>query len=122
MSQGSSTGENVLGAVIGPESLQSVLTVADLDALRGSCFVPREFQLVLAGPQGRVHAPPVGSIGVYKEALKVGLRFPLHPFVGRVMERFELSLAQVMPNLWDYIIGFLSLYSLLGRRPTLGLF
>ena len=108
--------------MIGPKSLRSVLTAVHLIALWGSCFILEAFQPAFMGPQGRVHAPPAGSIGVYEEALKADLRFSLHPFVGRTLERFELSLAQVMPNSWRYIIGFLSLYSLLDRRPTIGLF
>ena len=78
--------------------------------------------MIFAGPQERVHAPLVGSIGVYEEALKADLRFPFHPFVERVLERFELGLSQVTPNSWCYIIGFLSLCYLLGRRPIIGLF
>ena len=96
--------------------------MTNLDELWGSYFILGEFQLVLPGSQGRIHAPSVGSIGVYEEALKADLCFPLHPFVGRILERFELSLAQVTTNSWRYIIGFLSLCGLLGRRPTLGLF
>ena len=122
MSQGSSFGKSIIRTGIGPESLRSVLIVIDLDALRGSCFIPKEFQLVLPGLQGRIRAPPIGSIGVYEEALKADLHFPLHPFVERILEMFELSLAQVTPNSCCYIVGFLSLSSLLGRRPTLGLF
>ena len=119
MSQGSSAEENVFGTEIGSEYLRSVLTVADLDALRGSCFILGEFQMVLTGPQGRVHAPPVGSIGVYEEALKVGLHFFLHPFVGRLLERFDLSLAQVTPNSRRYIIGFLVYVVCLVTAPPL---
>ena len=78
--------------------------------------------MVLMGPQGRVHALPTDSIGVYEVALKASLRFSLHPFMERLLERFELSLAQVTPNSWRYIIGFLSLCSLLGRCPILSLF
>ena len=98
MSQGFSIKENIICTGTSPESLRLILAMVDHDALRGSCFILGEFQMILEGPQGRVHAPLAGSIGVYEEALKAGLCFTLHPFVGRIMERFELSLAQVTPN------------------------
>ena len=89
--------EDVPCTKIGLESFGSVLTIADLDALRGSCFVSGEFEIVLAGPEGRVHNPPTGGVGVY-EVLKAGLRFSLHPFVGKVLSKFALSMTQVTPN------------------------
>ena len=122
MSSDSPIEEDVPCIQIGPKSFGSVLTIAYLDALRGSCFIPSEFQMVLEGPQERVHNPPAGGVGVYEEALKVGLHFSLHPFVGKVLDRFALGMAQVASNSWCYIIGFLSLCSLHGRRPTVSLF
>ena len=121
MSQSSSIGERV-GGETGPKSFGSVMTVIDLETLRSFCFIPDEFRLVLATSGERVHVPPVGCIGVYEEAVKAGLRFFLHPFVKRVMERFFLSLAQVAPNSWHYIVRFVCLCRMLSRPPTLGLF
>ena len=54
--------------------------------------------MTLASSDDRIHVPSAGSVGVYEEAVKAGLRFSLHPFVKRVMERFSFSLAQVAPN------------------------
>ena len=122
MFQGSSAGENVSSTEIGPESFRSVMTVADLDTLGGSCFIPGEFHMVLARPQERVHNLPIGGLGIYEEALKAGLCFFLHPFVVKLIDRFALSLAQIASNSWCYIIGFLSLCNLHGQRPTLSLF
>ena len=122
MSQGSSIGENVSGIEIGPKSFGSVMTIADLNTLRSSCFVHDEFRMALAHPQERVHNPPIGGIGIYEETLKAVLRFSLHPFVVKLVGRFALSLAQIVPNSWRYIVGFLSLCSLHGRRPTISLF
>ena len=120
--KGSSIGENVSGTEIGPESFGSVMTIADHDTLWGSCFILGEFHMVLTGPQERVHHPPAGGLGIYEEALKAGLRFSLHPFVVKLVDRFALSLAQIAPNSWRYIIEFLSLCSMHGRRPTISLF
>ena len=97
MSQSLSMEERV-GVEVGPESFRSVMTVADLKTLRSFCFILGEFQLILTSSKDRIHVPPAGCVWVYEEAVKAGLRFPLHPFMKRVMERFSLSLAQVAPN------------------------
>ena len=114
-------GERV-GEEVDPECFESVMTTADLERLQSLCFVPREFGLTLASRDDWIHVPPTDSVGVYEEAMKVGLHFPLHPFVKRVMERFSFSLAQVAPNSWRYIMGFVCLCRMLGVRPTMGLF
>ena len=122
MSLGSPIKEDVPCTEVNPESFGSALTIADHDTLRGSCFIPSEFQMVLVGPERRVHNPPVGGVKVYEEALKASLHFSLHPFVEKVLDSFILSMAQVAPNSWRYIIGFLSLCNLHRRRPTVSLF
>ena len=82
-----------VGEEVGPEFFESVMTIVDLERLRSLCFILDEFGLTLASTDDRIHVPSVGSVGVYEEAMKAGLRFPLHPFVKRVMGRFFLSLA-----------------------------
>ena len=78
--QCSSAEENVPDAEISPESFGSIMTTTDLGAIRSSCFIP-------------------GGLGVYEEAMKVGLRFPLHPFVVMLLDRYALSLAQIAQTL-----------------------
>ena len=82
-----------MGEEVGPESLESAMTLAYLEGLRSLYYIPGEFGLTLASSSDRVCFPPTGSIRVYEEALKAGLCFPLHPFIKRVLERFSLSLA-----------------------------
>ena len=82
-----------VGEEVSPESFMLVMTIADLEKLRSLYFIPGEFGLTLASSDDRIHVPPEGCIGVYEEAMKVGLCFPLHPFIKRVMGRFSLSLA-----------------------------
>ena len=78
--------------------------------------------MVLAASEERVHVLSMGCVGVYEEAMMANLRFLLHPFMKRVIDRFFLSLAQVASNSWHYIIGFVCLCNMLDRRPTLGMF
>ena len=108
MSQSLSMGERV-GEEVGPESFRSVMTTADLEKLQSFCFILGEFGLILASSDDRIHVPPMGCVEIYEKVVKAGLRFPLHPFVKRVMERFSLSLAQVAPNSWRYIVRFMCL-------------
>ena len=78
--------------------------------------------MILVSSSDRVCFSPVGSVEVYEEALKAGLRFPLHPFIKRVLERFLLGLAQIAPNSWCHIMGLLCLCGLVGVQRTIGLF
>ena len=121
MSQSSPMEERV-DEEVGLECFESVMTIADLERLRSLCFIPGEFGLTLASIEDRIHVPSAGSIGVYEEAMKADLRFPLHLFIKRVMDRFSLSLAQVASNSWRYIVGFVCLYRMIGIRPTMDLF
>ena len=82
-----------VGEEVNPESFETVMTIVDLERLRSLCFIPGEFGLTLASSDDRIHVLPVGSVRVYEEAVKAGLRFLLHPIVKRIMERFSLSLA-----------------------------
>ena len=106
----------------GPEGFESVLTRDDLRMLQRFYFILVEFEIKLADPGERVDCPPSGYLGVYKEALKVGLQFPLHLFVVRLLNVFLLSSAQIAPNSWCFVIEFLSLCFLQGVEPTISLF
>ena len=107
---------------MGLDMYQSVLTSEDIWRIRGYCFIPVEFDLEVPGPSDRVHCPPMGWLGIYEDSLKVGLRFPIHPFVIRLMTKYNMCLAQIAPNSWCIIIGFLSLCLLHKRNPTINLF
>ena len=111
-----------MGEEVGPESFESVMTLADLEKLRSLCFIQEEFGLTLASTNDRICFPPASSVRVYEEAMKAGLRFPLHPFIKRVLGRFSLCLAQIVPNSWCYIVGFVCLCGLIDIQPTMGLF
>ena len=81
------------GEEVDLESFESVMTLADVEGLRSLYFILREFGFTLASTSDRICFPPTGSIGVYEEAMKAGLRFLLHPFIRRVLGRFCLCLA-----------------------------
>ena len=111
-----------MGEEVGSESLESTMILADLEELRSLYYIPGEFGLTLASNSDRVCFPSATSVGVYEEALKAGFRFPLHPFIKRVLERFSLGLAHIAPNSWCHIVGFICLCNLISVQPTMGLF
>ena len=76
-----------------PKLFGSVLTLEDLEMIRGFFFVPAEFDIELAKSSERVHRPPSGQLGIYEETLKVGLRFPFHLFIVKLMKDLALNLS-----------------------------
>ena len=52
-----------------------------------------------------------------------GLRFPLHPFIKRVLQHFNVCSSQLSPNLWGILIGLLVLFRDKGLGvPSIALF
>lgn len=49
-------------------------------------------------PDDTVNEPPANSIVVYRAALDYGLRFPLHPAIKDILNRYELAPAQIVPT------------------------
>ena len=43
----------------------------------------------------------------FKVAFENGLRFPLHPFIKRVFQHFNVCPSQLSPNFWGILIGLL---------------
>ena len=43
----------------------------------------------------------------FEVAFDNGLRFPLHPFIKRVLQHFNICPSQLSPNLWGILIGLL---------------
>ena len=43
----------------------------------------------------------------FEVAFDNGLRFPLHPFIKRVLQYFNVCPSQLSPNFWDILIGLL---------------
>ena len=46
----------------------------------------------------------------FEVAFKNGLRFPLHPFIKRVLHHFNVCLSQLSPNLWGVLVGLLVIF------------
>ena len=43
-------------------------------------------------------------------AFENGLRFPLHPFIKRVLQHFNVCPSQLSPNFWGVLVGLLVVF------------
>lgn len=57
--------------------------------------------------------------GVYKEVLDYGLRFPVNPFIIKVLETYYIGLCQLTPISWLHILGSLATCNMKNMRPSL---
>ena len=46
----------------------------------------------------------------FEVAFKNGLRFPLHPFIKRVLQHFNVCPSQLSPNFWGILVGLLVVF------------
>ena len=59
----------------------------------------------------------------FEVAFENGLRFPLHPFIKRVLQHFNVCPAQLSPNFWGILIGLLVVFRDKGLGvPSIDLF
>ena len=59
----------------------------------------------------------------FEVAFDNGLRFPLHPFIKRVLQHFNVCPSQLSPNLWGILIGLLVFFRDKGFGvPSIALF
>ena len=59
----------------------------------------------------------------FEVAFDNGLRFPLHPFIKRVLQHFNICPSQLSPNFWGILIGMLVFFRDKGLgAPSIALF
>ena len=59
----------------------------------------------------------------FEVAFDNGLRFPLHPFIKRVLQHFNHCPSQLAPNLWGILVGLLVFFRDKGLGvPNIALF
>jgi hypothetical protein len=57
---------------------------------------------------------------MHKEVFQAGLRLPLHPFVRELLVEMTLSLGQIKPNGWGFVVSCCILWQMVvGRTVTL---
>lgn len=66
-----------------------------------------------------VLTPPIGCVSVYQLSLQMGLRFPLHTFIRDLLNAYQLTLTNLLPNSWLTINGFMAICESLRVTPSL---
>ena len=49
-------------------------------------------------------------VGFFEVAFENGLCFPLHPFIKRVLQHFNVYPSQLSPNFWGVLVGLLVVF------------
>uniref|UniRef100_A0ACD6A5K6 Uncharacterized protein n=1 Tax=Avena sativa TaxID=4498 RepID=A0ACD6A5K6_AVESA len=107
----------------GAESIVSVLlTQSEVDALCEKHGVPKHLTARPAGDLPVCSAPPPGCLCVHAPALEAGMRVPLHGFFCEALAHFGVAPAQLTPNGWRIMAGFLALCHSAGVPPSLAVF
>ncbi|XP_028108514.1 uncharacterized protein LOC114307325 [Camellia sinensis] len=83
---------------------RSMVTAADLEAIREKYQVPAEIELLLPMSTEMPSDARSGEFSLYEEALKGGLRLPLPQVVVDVLNRLEVAPDQLMPNAWKILL------------------
>ena len=52
----------------------------------------------------------LGMVCFFEVAFDNGLRFPLHPFMKRVLQHFNICPSQLAPNGWGILVGLLAFF------------
>ncbi|XP_044960251.1 uncharacterized protein LOC123411379 [Hordeum vulgare subsp. vulgare] len=102
--------------------VSSLRTQGEVEALCDKYGVPKEFTARPAGDLRANSTPPPGAICVYARSLEAGMRLPLQGFFSDVLAHFGIAPAQLTPNGWRAMAGFLALCDYAGVPPSLAVF
>ena len=106
----------------GPMFEESTLIEEELSWLKIKYTIPDEFHLRLPRAEEWVQNYPSNTLGIYEEDLAAGLRLPFHDLIVQVLNRYRVVPAQLAPNFFRLIVGFVVLCALDGIRPRFPLF
>lgn len=93
-----------------PATERNTMTQGDLDRLRESCSFPVGIQARIPGKGETILSAGSGEAAFYEAAFHAGLRFPMHPFIRRMLNFYGICSAQLSPNAWRNIISVLVIW------------
>ncbi|TQE10164.1 hypothetical protein C1H46_004220 [Malus baccata] len=77
-----------------------------LDAIRESCCIPNNVGMHLVHNEELPTELPKGHVMVYTQILeKLGVKFPLHPWLQKMIGLMRYAPGQLNPGLWETLIG-----------------
>lgn len=92
----------------------SVLGAEDLAKTQTCYRVPDDFDLELSGTIERANDPPPDRLVVYEEAYRIGLCFPISPFIFDLFRFYGIPLYILVPNSFCFVTDFMIIYVIPG--------
>ena len=83
---------------------------------------PEEFVIKMVEPGDRTYHWDPSHLFEYRDALLGGLRFPVHPFIPKLLADIQISPCQLVPNGWRLVHCFLVQCSRKELEPTVPVF
>lgn len=91
------------------EQVKGSLTKSKIASLWTYCKISQDIQVSTPRSNDRMNRAPLGSIAVYNNHLKTGLRFPLHPFIVKIFNLYKVISVQLIQNSIQIICAFIVL-------------
>ena len=91
-------------------SFTSTIKEAHFKTLRANYQIPEYIPIRLPYKSEKCYYEGVEGVRVYKQVLKVGLRFPLNSLHHELLKYLGLSISQISPNAWRVCIVMEVLY------------
>ena len=125
--ESSDDGEKRLKSVVGADRLRefvmlpewtvnnftSTIKEVHFKTLRAIYQIPDHIPIRLPYKSEKCYYDGVEDVGVYEQALKAGLRFPLNSLKRELLQYLGLSVSQISPNAWRVFIAMEVLYGVM---------
>lgn len=72
--------------------------------------------ITILGPEGRLHCPPIGQIASSNMIMQCGVYLPLLPYFKRIIEYYDVSPFQLVPNVYHLMVALYLIFCRLGLR------
>ena len=86
----------------------STIKEVHFKTIRAIYQIPDHIPICLPYKSEKCYYDRVGDLGVYEQALKAGLRFPLNRLKRELLHHLGLSISQISPNAWRFSLQWRS--------------
>ena len=91
-------------------NFRSTIKEVHFKTIRAIYQIPDHIPIRLPYQAEKCYYDGVDDLGVYEQALKAGLRFPLNRLKRELLQHLGLSVSQISPNAWRVFIAMEVLY------------
>ncbi|GFP85746.1 hypothetical protein PHJA_000718300 [Phtheirospermum japonicum] len=110
-------------SMVDPEDVVSTLTYQDVERFKSLSYFPTHWECYVLGPEdGGLSMAPHFSLCLYEDMFRARVRFPLHPSICKIFNFYKVCPAQLAPNAWKVIIGFVTLASSMSLPMSAAIF